>query len=263
MGIDILKNQSWKELKGIHLFHHPSSNNAMRARLILEEKQIPWESHIINLTKFEQFSSEYLQINPQGSVPALIHNGTPIYGSENILKYIEFAFPKKSLTCIANEQEMWNWVEAATRTHINSTVYYLYSIGLGRPARKDKLHFYKNHNYDKYKFLIEKGHHMADFEKQEALNIIHAQLLRLEEQLVDKDYIMGNTLTIADIAWIPNPLFLEGIGLNISHYKNVVKWIDKIKNRPLYNEASKMPKFPKRLAKLYFKCLLLNPSYLK
>ncbi len=56
MALDILENKKLEDFQGVHLFHHPSSNNAYRARLVLEEKQIPWESHIVHLNKFEQFT---------------------------------------------------------------------------------------------------------------------------------------------------------------------------------------------------------------
>ncbi|WP_106793226.1 glutathione S-transferase family protein [Aquimarina sp. Aq78] len=264
MVFDILKNKNINDFKGIHLFHHPASNNAFRIRLLLEEKQIPWKSHIVHLNKFEQFSSEFLEINPQGSVPAMIHNGTVINGSENILRYLETAFSNISLTpYLDKEKEMWEWVEAATRTHINSIVYYLYSRDFGRPARKDKLHLYKKHNYDKYKFLVDKGYHMNQKEKEEALIINKLHMERLEETLEKQDYILGNKISIADIAWVANVIFLQYLGFEFFKYSKTIDWVDRIKQRPSYNKNSIMPKFTTPLVKLYFKMLLMKKSYLK
>ncbi|WP_299123210.1 glutathione S-transferase family protein [uncultured Tenacibaculum sp.] len=264
MAFDILKNKKMEEIKGLHLFHHPASNNALRVRLLLEEKQIPWQSHIVHLNKFEQFSPEFLRLNPQGSVPTLLHNGTPINGSENILKYLEAVFSKNSFTPFpTKETEMWEWVQASTRTHISSIVYYLYAQGFGRPARKDKLHFYKECNYEKYRFLVDKGYHMSLEEKEEALIINELQMQRLEDSLEGQDYILGDKISVADIAWAPNVMFLQYLNFDFSKYPKVVNWVEKIRRRPSYNTKSDMPKYMTPIVKFYFKMLLMKKSYLK
>lgn len=243
MGIQILKEKKVKDLKGIHLFDLGASNNAMRVRLLLEEKKLSWESHTVNLASFEQFEKEYLEINPQGSVPTLIHDGVSVYGSENILKYIEKVFPSPNLTS-SNEAEMWEWVESATRTHIETGIGYLYSKRSGRPARLDMLPVYKDHNHEKYKFfLVERGHHMTETQKQETLNIINAKLQMLEDQLKAQSYIMGNIISVADIAWFPDLMFLSHLGYDFSSYSNVISWIKRMQGRPSYSKKTKMPKY--------------------
>lgn len=263
MSIRILKDNNLNDIKGVHLFHHPASNNAFRARLILEEKNISWESHIIPLNKFEQFSSEFLNINPQGSVPVMIHDGVTICGSENILKYVETVFSRDSLSPYPDKEKMWDWVEAVTRTHISSIVGYLYSKGFGRPARKDMLHFYKKYNPEKYTFLVEKGYHMTTQDVEETYLINQLQMQRLNDVLETNTYIMGDMISVADMAWIPNAIFLEYLGFNLSDYPNVQSWMQRMKKRNSFNKRSHMPNYSNIMVKLYFKALLLGPSYLK
>lgn len=262
MGIEILKEKKLEDFKGLHLFDLSASNNAMRVRLMLEEKKLQWTSYTVNLASFEQFEKEYLSINPQGSVPTLIHDGTPVYGSENILKYLEKVFPDTSLLS-SNEEEMWEWVESATRTHIETGIGYLYSKRSGRPAKLDKLSLYKNHNYEKYMFLIERGHHMTEIQKQETINIINAKLQMLDDQLKNNNYIFGSKISVADIAWFPDLMFLSHLSYDFSSYDNVIKWIKTMQDRPSYNDKTKMPKFIFKMVLPLMRFLAKNKKYLK
>lgn len=262
MGIEILRQNKVKDIKGLHLFDMGASNNAMRVRLMLAEKNLTWESHTVNLASFEQFEQEYLNINPQGSVPTIIHDGVAIYGSENILRYLEAAFPSPQLTSI-DEDEMWEWVKSGTRTHIETGIGYLYSKKSGRPARIDMLSKYKDHNYDKYRFLIERGHHMSEEQKSETINIINAKLLMLEERLKKNDYIMGSTISIADISWLPDMIFIDYLEFNLEPYKEVRKWMNKMMERPSYNKKTQMPKFIFKMVLPMMRLIAQNKKYLR
>lgn len=262
MGIEILKEKKVEDFKGIHLFDLSASNNAMRVRLMLEEKNLTWTGYSVNLASFEQFEEEYLNINPQGSVPTLIHNGIPVYGSENILKYLEKVFPSPVLVN-SKEAEMWEWVESATRTHIETGIGYLYSKRSGRPAKLEMLPTYKDHNYEKYKFLIEKGHHMTSAQKQENINIINAKLVMLEDQLNNQNYIFGSNISVADIAWFPDLIFLSHLNFDLSLYPNVMNWIKRMQERPSYNKKTKMPKLMFKMVLPFMKYVANNKKYLR
>ncbi len=262
MSIQILKNNKVEDIKGIHLFGASGSNNYMRAALMLEEKQLNWQSHSVNLLKYEQFEPEYLAINPQGSIPTMIHDGIAIYGSENILKYLESIFPNPSFINKEKESEMWEWVESATRTHIETAIGYLYKNKGGRPIRKDMVDTYKKNNPEKLKFMMERGYHMTIEQEQEVENINNAKMLMLDESLSNQDFILGRKISVADIAWLPDPIFLKTIGFNLSPYPNVEKWIKRMQNRPSNNKRTKLPAFKLKVAMFYLKWLSKNKNYI-
>lgn len=60
--------------------------------ITLAEKRLEFETVDINLFENEQYSSKYLQINPKGVVPALVHNGSVITESTLICEYLEDYF---------------------------------------------------------------------------------------------------------------------------------------------------------------------------
>ena len=50
-------------------------------------------------------------------------------------------------------------------------------------------------------------------------------------------WIAGDTMSLADIAWIPNYTLLNMFGFPFENYPQVMKWIDKLTNRPSYEAA--------------------------
>ena len=66
MGIIEPTNEYVLSLKGLHLYHTARSNCAARVRLLLEEKELAWTNHHIDLGKKENISEEYFGINPKG-----------------------------------------------------------------------------------------------------------------------------------------------------------------------------------------------------
>jgi glutathione S-transferase len=81
----------------IELYHHGSSVCAAKVRLSLEEKDIPWQSHYIDILKGEQFSDSYRNLNPKSVVPTLIHDGFLVCESTIICEYLEDVFPENPL----------------------------------------------------------------------------------------------------------------------------------------------------------------------
>ncbi|OWU86698.1 hypothetical protein ATO6_00745 [Oceanicola sp. 22II-s10i] len=79
------------------LYHGPRSSASRRVRLCLEEKGLDWEGHVIDLSRQEQHSPDYLRINPLGVVPTLLHDGRPLHESGTICEYLDETFPEPPL----------------------------------------------------------------------------------------------------------------------------------------------------------------------
>jgi glutathione S-transferase len=81
----------------LELYHYEPSANSMKPMLCLKEKGLEFVSHYIDLHAFEQHSPEFVKVNPNGQVPALIHDGAIITESTVINEYLEDVFPKVPL----------------------------------------------------------------------------------------------------------------------------------------------------------------------
>jgi maleylacetoacetate isomerase len=83
----------------ISLYTYWRSSAAFRARIALNLKGVAYEPRFVHLVRGggEQHSPEYRAVNPQGRVPALVHDGHVIVQSMAILEYLEEVFPEPAL----------------------------------------------------------------------------------------------------------------------------------------------------------------------
>ena len=89
MGIVTPTNTEVLEFKGLHLYHAGISNCAMRVRVTLEEKKLPWTSHHLDILNKEHLTPEYFGINPNGLVPTLVDDGVVVIESDDIIDHID------------------------------------------------------------------------------------------------------------------------------------------------------------------------------
>lgn len=74
------------------------SSTSYRVRIALSVKGLAWEPRFVSLPKMEHRDSAYLDVNPQGLVPALVEeDGHVLAQSLAILEYLEEAYPEPPL----------------------------------------------------------------------------------------------------------------------------------------------------------------------
>lgn len=81
----------------LKLYHGTTSVCAIKVRLVLAEKALDWDGELLNLQRGDQHRPEYLELNPNGVVPTLVHDDNVIIESSVILAYLEDVFPEPSL----------------------------------------------------------------------------------------------------------------------------------------------------------------------
>jgi glutathione S-transferase len=79
------------------LYHYWDSTCSMKVRFCLEEKGIAHEKKFVDLLAFDQLKPEYLTVNPNAVVPAIVHDGKSIIESTVINEYIEEVFSEVPL----------------------------------------------------------------------------------------------------------------------------------------------------------------------
>ena len=97
----------------IQLYHADMSTCAQKVRLVLEQKELAWNSHLLDLRHRDQHAPEYLKLNPNGVVPTLIDESNVIIESTVICEYLDDAYPEKSLVLDApgNKALMRQWTK--------------------------------------------------------------------------------------------------------------------------------------------------------
>ena len=78
----------------LKLYHYDRSTAAQRVRLGLEEKELEWESIIVDTAMGDanQRPDNFHEFNPKGLIPLLDHNGFILPESTLILEYLDDAF---------------------------------------------------------------------------------------------------------------------------------------------------------------------------
>jgi glutathione S-transferase len=79
------------------LYHHGSSVCAAKVRIALQEKQIEFTPVYIDILTGEQFTPDYIKLNPKAVVPTLVHGSHVLVESTTICEYIDESFPDPPL----------------------------------------------------------------------------------------------------------------------------------------------------------------------
>ncbi len=196
--------------------------NGVKVTILLEEllelgiEEAEYDAWLIEISKGDQFSSGFVNINPNSKIPALVDYSNfktiKVFESGSILLYLAEKFQKFLPSDYELRVECLNWLF----WQMSSTPYVGGGFG----------HFYqyapKKYEYSINRFTME----------------TKRQLDLLNKHLANKEYISSNKYTIADIAIWPwygqlvlGKLYSAAEFLDVSTYKNVMRWAKKIKSR--------------------------------
>jgi glutathione S-transferase len=81
----------------IELYHWEPVSHSLRVLISLHEIGADFRSHYVDLMKFEQFSTDYLSINPAGQVPVLKNDEVALFESALINEYLAELYPEAGL----------------------------------------------------------------------------------------------------------------------------------------------------------------------
>jgi GST-like protein len=90
----------------VTLFHWEPNANSGKPMLALAEKGVAFKSHYLDLLNFDQHQPDYLKINPQGTIPAMIHGDKVLTESTAMMEYADAAFNGPALMP-ADPRERW------------------------------------------------------------------------------------------------------------------------------------------------------------
>ena len=172
----------------LQLYSLPTPNG-VKVSILLEELGLPYEPHLVNFGTNDQFSPEFLSLNPNNKIPAIIDPDGP--GGQPLALFETGAI----LVYLAEKTGQFMPTDAAGRYH--TLQWLMWQMG-GVGPMFGQLGFF-------HKFAGK------DFEDKRPRDRYVAESKRLlgvlDKHLVGRDWIMGADYTIADIAvfpWIRN-----------------------------------------------------------
>ncbi|HCH56683.1 MAG TPA: glutathione S-transferase, partial [Rhodospirillaceae bacterium] len=211
----------------IQLYSLPTPNG-VKASIMLEETGLPYEAHLVSFGSDDQMTPEFLSLNPNNKIPAMIDpdgpggKPMPLWESGAILIYLAEKTGKFMSTDPVARYECLQWL--------------MFQMGGVGPMFGQLGHFYK--------FAAEKitDLYPTDRYMSEAKRLLGV----LDDRLSDRDFIMGGDYTIADIATAPwvrtlTNTYDAGDDLDLNGFENVVDWCNRILSRPAVKKGLNMP----------------------
>jgi len=87
-----LTNRGSVRMPDVTLYHWEPNANSGKPMLALMEKGVAFNSHYLDLLSFDQHQPEYLAVNPQGTIPAMLHGERVLTESTAIMEYVDEVF---------------------------------------------------------------------------------------------------------------------------------------------------------------------------
>jgi len=202
-------------------FYTFSTPNGRKVAIMLEELGLRYDVHVVNISAGEQFAPEFLDINPNAKIPAIVDregpNGMPIklFESGAILFYLA----EKTQRLLAPHDH-------ARYATLQWLMFQMSAIG---PMLGQFFHF-ANVAKDKIPYAIERY-------RQEAKRLLGVMDKRLSEQ----PYLSGE-YSIADIATYPWIAGMREFAPELwNEYEHLIKWIKVVGERPAVVRGMKVP----------------------
>jgi GSH-dependent disulfide-bond oxidoreductase len=91
-GMQHLQQRDCSLMHSVTLYHWEPNANSGKPMLALMEKGVAFKSHYLDLLSFDQHKPEYLAVNPQGTIPAMLHGERVLTESTAIMEYVDDVF---------------------------------------------------------------------------------------------------------------------------------------------------------------------------
>lgn len=259
------------KLSGVHFFHFDMAPCAQRVRFVLSEKGVirgpdvkfddlnpaylnapdrTWMSRIVSLQRKDHFTEAYSKIQPNLVVPALVHDGTLVIESMDIVEYLDQLYGGDRLAPGPDDPrhgDIQRLTELGKELH-KSIRYITYRWTAGRlgklgaveQAQLSKLLEGKADEENLVQFYHTFSNDLIPSQVYEKhLRLLSQGFSELETRLSDgRPFLVGDRLTMADAIWAMKATRVEEMGYPTSLlFPNVEAWFSRIKTRPSYSEV--------------------------
>jgi GST-like protein len=196
----------------IELYFWPTPNGH-KASIMLEEVGLEYQLHTVNILKGDQFEPEFLAINPNNRIPAIVDRDGPggkpfpLFESGAILMYLAEKTGKFWPADVRKRYRVVQWL-----------MFQMANVG---PKFGERGH-YKGYAPEPYPYSIDRYFN-------ETMRLYGV----MDERLAARDFLAGE-YSIADIAVFPwtIPKVRELHDVDIDEFPNVKRWFNTINARP-------------------------------
>jgi len=197
----------------IELFTAPTPNGR-KISIALEEMGLPYEVHAVDLKSGAQKSPDFLRINPNGRIPAILDNGFAVFESGAILLHLA--------------EKHGKLLSAEPRARSITIQWLMWQMGGLGPMHGQANVFFR--------YFPEKIPAVIARYQNETMRLFTV----MNTRLADHEFLAGD-YSIADIACWPWVMQHDWAGLDISHLAHLTRWLQTIGERPAVRRGAAIP----------------------
>ena len=197
------------------------TSNGKKATIMMEECELEYKIHPIDISTDIQFSEGFVKVNPNSKIPAIVDpdgpNGRPftVIESGAILMYLAektgLFLPRE----MQRKYEVIQWV--------------MFQMG-GIGPIFGQVHHFKRAAKEKVPYAINRY-----FKECRRLYGV------LDSRLEGREYIANNEVSIADFCTVPWVFRHDWQEIDLDEFKNVKRWYDNMMQRPALTRGMNLP----------------------
>ncbi|WP_333842135.1 glutathione S-transferase family protein [Pelomicrobium sp.] len=204
----------------IHLYTWRTPNGR-KVSILLEETGLPYTVHPVNIGEGEQFKPEFLALNPNGKIPAIVDEDGPGGGA--------FSLFESGAILIYLAEKSGMFLPSAPRSRYSVLQWLMFQMGGVGPFFGQAHHFLR--------YAPEPIPYAMERYRKETRRLYGV----MDGELAKRAYLAGEAYTIADIATYPWVARHEWHQVELGDFPHVKRWFDAISARPAVQRGMKVP----------------------
>lgn len=197
--------------------YYARESRAVRVAWILEELGLEYEVHKFSLGERSMREPEYLALHPVGRVPTLQDGDIRLFESGAIVQYLLAKYsngrfvPPSDSSAFASYLQWFHYAEGMIMPPMNTLVV---ETVLLAPERRTEVNV------------------------KRAGKLLNQMLYAVNENLADKDYLVGSEMTAAEFMTGHAVIMSQRLGIDMADKPNLVDYITRLESRDAFQTAS-------------------------
>lgn len=200
-------------------FYTWKTPNGQKVAIMLEELGLPYKTHLVDLSQRDQFKPNFLKINPNNKIPAIVDRDGPHQHPFNLFE------SGAILIYLAEKTGQFLSQEPCQKAE---TIQWLMFQMSGVGPMLGQLHHFLHYAAERIPYAVERYINEA----KRLYNV-------MEEHLENKSYFTDE-YSIADIAIFPWVNLYERQRIDLEDYPHLKAWHHRVGQRPAVHRAYKL-----------------------
>lgn len=195
--------------------YYDMTPNGRKVLMALEELGLSYEVRWVDIKHGAQFQSDFVEVNPNSKIPAIVDHDGPdgqplrVFESGAILQYLA--------------AKTGRLMPSDPRDHWEATCWIFWQLANQGPAAGNAAHFVQ---YAPSAGIVD------EYATARYVTELQRCCEVLDRRLADREYLVAEQFSMADIVCFPWTRVMRGVNLDISDYPNLAEWSNRIAQRP-------------------------------